>query len=88
MCMVTPIRVTKAMPLQAADLFAWWILYWERMGQLDWPNDVPFPWSRKKSFPGLHMRFERQDFLVEISKGLARFARTSEELDYALSLLW
>jgi hypothetical protein len=75
------------MPLQAADLYAWWILKWEREGLIEAVRDLPFPWVIQKNIPRLAMRFRERDFLVEASNGLARFARTPEDLEYALSLM-
>jgi Protein of unknown function (DUF3800) len=51
----------KALPLQAADLFAWWILKWEREGR-DWGRDLPFPWGIKRDVPRLVLGFEAARF--------------------------
>ena len=75
------------MPLQAADLYAWWILKWEREGLIEAVRVLPFAWKAKKNIPRLAMRFSERDFLTETSKGLAKYARNQEELEYAMSLL-
>jgi hypothetical protein len=77
----------KVLPLQAADLYAWWILKWEREGLIEAVKDLPFPWGMKKNIPRLAMRFRERDFLTEASNALAKFARTREDLEYARSLL-
>jgi Protein of unknown function (DUF3800) len=43
----------KVMPLQAADLYAWWILKWQREGVKDWGKEMPFPWSKKRKIQSL-----------------------------------
>jgi Protein of unknown function (DUF3800) len=77
----------KLMPLQAAGLYAWWILKWERQGLIEAIKDLPFAWKIQKNMPRLAMRFRERDFLIEASRGLAKFARNKEELEYAISLL-
>jgi hypothetical protein len=77
----------KLKPLQAADLYAWWILKWERDKREEWARDLPFPWGIKKDIPRLAMSFGERDFWIEASKGLAKFARNVGDLMYALSLL-
>ena len=44
-------------PLQAADLYAWWILKWEREGLEDWVGHLPFPWGIKRDIRRLAMSF-------------------------------
>jgi Protein of unknown function (DUF3800) len=70
-------------PLQAADLYAWWILKWERQGLEDWARDLPFPWGIKRDIRRLAMSFSERDFLIEHSKGLAKYARSQVDLEYA-----
>jgi hypothetical protein len=74
-------------PLQAADLYAWWILKWQRDGNDDWARDLPFPWVIKRDIPRLAMSFSKRDFLIEFSRGLAKYARSSEDIEYAKSIL-
>jgi len=75
------------MPLQAADLYAWWILKWEREGLLDAIRDLPFAWTVKKNIPRLAMRFRERDFLFETANGLLRHARSPSDTYYAVSLI-
>lgn len=77
----------KIMPLQAADLYAWWVLKWQREGIQDWATDQPFPWSKKRNIQRLAVYFGRKSFLFDISKTLEGLARNSEELEYAKSLM-
>ena len=76
----------KTMPLQAADLYAWWILKWEREGIKDWESDLPFPWGAKRDITRLCMRFRERDFIKEWAKGLKKYARNMPDLVYAESL--
>lgn len=78
---------TKVMPLQAADLYAWWALKWQREGVQDWGTEMPFPWTRKRDIQRIVVYFGRKSFLFDISKTLEGLARNAEELDYARSLM-
>lgn len=53
------------LPLQAADLYAYWVREWELRGFQDQPEKMRFPWPRKRSIPRLAMRFEEQHFIEE-----------------------
>jgi hypothetical protein len=75
------------MPLQAADLYAWWILKWEREGLIEAVKDLPFAWETKKNIPRLAMRFRERDFLIETANGLARHARSQADYAYAKSII-
>jgi hypothetical protein len=77
----------KTMPLQAADLYAWWILKWVREKVENWSVDLPFPWEKKKDIQSLTAYFGRRSFLFDISKFLEGLARTSDELEYTKSLM-
>jgi hypothetical protein len=77
----------NTLPLQAADLYAWWILKWEREGLIEAIRDLPFPWGAQKVIPRLAMRFRERDFLIETSRALARNARNVPEFAYAMSIL-
>ena len=77
----------KIMPLQAADLYAWWALKWQREGIEDWATRLPFPWAVKKNIPRLAAYFDRRSFLFDISKMLENCARTPAELKYGQSLM-
>jgi hypothetical protein len=65
----------KVMPLQAADLYAWWIRKWYFEKVVDWCEHLPFPWGIKKQIPRLHSEFGKKDFLIEFEKGLSQEAR-------------
>jgi Protein of unknown function (DUF3800) len=75
------------LPLQAADLFAWWVLKWEREGIKNWGEDLPFPWEAKRNIRRLTMSFSERDFRTEYSAGLVKVARSEAELSYAQSIL-
>jgi hypothetical protein len=77
----------KTMPLQAADLYAWWVFKWQREGVVDWATNLPFPWPKSRNIPRLAAYFGRKSFLFDISKTLESLARTPDELEYAKSLM-
>lgn len=46
------------MPLQAADMYAFWVRKWESEGDgLQKLHDMNFPWPKTKNIPRLYMRF-------------------------------
>jgi hypothetical protein len=77
----------KVMPLQAADLYAWWVLKWQREGGKEWAIDMPFPWSKRRKIQSLSIYFGRLSFLYDISNTLQNLARNADELHYAKSLM-
>jgi len=52
-------------PLQAADLWAYWVHDWEINGIADGVEHLRFPWKTTRDIPRLDMRFQKQDFLHE-----------------------
>ncbi len=65
----------KVLPLQAADLYAWWVRKWEADRVSGWIKDLPFPWGKQRDIRRLHVEFGEKDFLVEFEKGLSPKAR-------------
>jgi hypothetical protein len=57
------------LPLQAADLYAWWIRKWCLEGVADWCAQLPFPWGIKRDIRRFHVLFEEKVFITEIRKG-------------------
>jgi hypothetical protein len=47
----------KFMPLQAADLYAWWVRRWHRDGRKDRLR-VPFAWKENRQIAVLHMELD------------------------------
>jgi hypothetical protein len=84
----TPIYLNdkSTMPLQAADLYAWWVRKWEREKIIEWGETMPFAWSVKKNIPRLTMSFSERDFWTEYSRALAKISVNFEELKYAESI--
>jgi hypothetical protein len=78
---------TKTMPLQAADLLAWWAFKWQREGVANWAADLPFPWPKHRNIPRLAAYFGRKSFLFDIPLMLQHLARTEDELKYAKSIM-
>ena len=58
-------------PLQAADLYAWWVRKWHVDNVLDWGERLPFPWTMKRNIRRFHAEFGEKDFIVEFEKGLS-----------------
>jgi len=65
----------KTPPLQAADLYAWWVRKWTVDHVADWGEKLPFPWGLKRDIRGLTAEFGEEDFIVEFEKGLLPEAR-------------
>lgn len=59
---------TDVKPLQAADLWAWWVRKWCREGVLDWSQKLPFMWVAKRDIRRLHVDFYERDFIVELDR--------------------
>jgi hypothetical protein len=62
-------------PLQAADLYAWWVRKWTIEGVADWGEKLPFPWGMKRDIRRLTAVFGEKDFIVEFKRGLEPEAR-------------
>lgn len=58
----------KVLPLQAADLYAWWVRKWYLEGDMDGVKDLKFPWGAKRNIPRVHMVFEEADFRSFLSR--------------------
>jgi hypothetical protein len=48
----------KFMPLQAADLWAWWVRKWYEDGNKDGVKNLDFPWTVKRVIPRLHSVYD------------------------------
>ncbi len=60
---------TKHAPLQAADIYAWWLRRkWEEGGMDAFLNQWPFPWTCKREFPRFMMALNENDIRVELTK--------------------
>jgi hypothetical protein len=58
----------KFLPLQAADIYAWWSRKrWEEHGTIALPS-LPFPWSIKRDVRRLVMEFSEADLRAELIK--------------------
>jgi hypothetical protein len=58
-------------PLQAADLYAWWVRKWVMEGAADWVLDPPFPWTKNRDMRRLHSDFREDDFRTEFERGVS-----------------
>jgi hypothetical protein len=67
----------KVLPLQAADLYAWWIRkWWEETGSI-MDATLPFPWTLKRPIHRLHLTLDEEFFeqqLTHITANLAKQA--------------
>jgi len=60
----------EAPPLQAADLYAWWVLKWQREGDAKTGvHDQRFDWEPKKNINRLHMAWLEKDEFRNAMKG-------------------
>jgi uncharacterized protein DUF3800 len=57
-------------PLQAADLYAWWVRKWCVGNIPNWGESLPFPWTMKRNIRRLHADFSEKDFIIEFQRGL------------------
>jgi hypothetical protein len=61
------------LPLQAADLWAWWVRKWTLDGDADGIKDLKFPWMvQRRDLFRYNMRFVEQDFRDMIARMLSR----------------
>lgn len=80
----------KTLPLQSADLFAYWVRQWELQGIPDALATLPFPWEKQRDIPRMEIRFEKDDFLKEFQRWrddptiLQRALMSDEEISQAL----
>jgi hypothetical protein len=56
------------LPLQAADLYAYWVREWNLNGIRDGVEKLKFPWPVERDVPRLHMTFGESDFIEEFKK--------------------
>jgi len=56
------------LPLQAADLYAYWIRQWELDGIDDGVEKLKFPWKAERNLPRLKINFNEADFRIEFNK--------------------
>jgi len=63
------------LPLQAGDLFAWWIRRWESAGRFDKPDfRFEFPWKLTANIPYVHIRYREQELREELETVLSQRA--------------
>jgi hypothetical protein len=60
-----------ALPLQAADLYAYWVRRWEVDGNKQGIQDLAFPWKAAVDIPRLAASFVEDDFTKEWEKSVA-----------------
>jgi len=57
-----------ALPLQAADLYAYWVRQWELDGIEDGIEHLEFPWKAERDLPRIDFKFVERDFIAEFNK--------------------
>jgi hypothetical protein len=78
------------LPLQAADLYAYWVRDWELQGIENAIATMPFPWKWTVDMPRVEIRFERADFvshfqqIIDDPETLRRSFMKDEEITQAL----
>jgi len=76
----------KFLPLQAADLYAWWILKWKREGTLESGSlkELAFPWSAKRKINRFNFTYGEAELeagmkdIIEKADALAQLAPDEE----------
>ena len=59
----------EVLPLQSADLWAWWVRKWEEEGEQNWFDTKKlFDSHDPKTIPGISMQFGEDDFKIEFEK--------------------
>jgi hypothetical protein len=60
------------LPLQAADLYAYWVRRWENEGITDGIEKLSFGWKVNKveTLPRIDFSFEEKDFIFEFNRML------------------
>jgi Protein of unknown function (DUF3800) len=56
-------------PLQAADLYAYWVREWELVGDFEGLAKLKFPWVVERDIPRIDFKFGERDFLSEFNRG-------------------
>jgi hypothetical protein len=81
------------LPLQAADLYAYWVREWELRGVDEAISSLPFPWEKHVDIPRMEIRFEKRDFVLEFQRWcndpdiLRRALMSDDEISRALQEL-
>lgn len=57
----------KVLPLQSADLWAYWVRDWEQKG-IPWQHKFPFPWGDKRVIPGLYQVVDVKGMIADIDR--------------------
>lgn len=62
----------KYLPLQAADLYAWWVRKWALEGKdFEGVESQNFAWNATRALPRFHWVFKEDDFVAEYEEELA-----------------
>lgn len=62
----------KALPLQAADLWAWWIRHWAVSGDLGPRSGLDFPWKAERDILRLGLDSTKDDIRINLERVLER----------------
>jgi hypothetical protein len=65
----------EVMPLQSADLWAWWVRKWCREQVPNWCETLPFDWGMRRDIRRLHVDFYERDFITELNNAFRPEAR-------------
>ncbi|WP_375782995.1 DUF3800 domain-containing protein [Bradyrhizobium sp. Pha-3] len=62
----------KCMPLQAADLWAWWVRKWYEDGNENGVKQIALPWGAKREIKRLHSVYDEAFFRSALQNSLTR----------------
>jgi uncharacterized protein DUF3800 len=78
---------TKHAPLQAADIYAWWLRKaWEKGGQDAFLHQWPFPWTSKRELPCFMAALNEHDIRAELLKLLELLAEDRRSPAFRLTV--
>ncbi|MCK5284146.1 MAG: DUF3800 domain-containing protein [Alphaproteobacteria bacterium] len=60
----------EVLPLQAADLWAYCVRYWEEE-QIPWQNGLPYPLEKRNLIPGLHQTIDIKGYIESIDRQIS-----------------
>jgi hypothetical protein len=77
----------EVMPLQAADLYAWWVRKWTAEGVPNWADNLPFPWGVKRKMSRLFADFGEEFFWDEFKMALSPESRVRARIQNPKAVL-
>src|SRR5262249_25967288 len=72
----------RYLPLQAADLYAWWILKWHREGDSTGVEKLNFPWGANRKINRLHTEYKDDDIRQLLKDAVAKMPIVVKSMSY------